>query len=56
MGRTLGGVPIINDEIFNYTPGMDITTLQIPRSTEADFIRLCNLRMSGSLQNVDQRH
>ena len=36
MGRTLGGVPIINDEIFNYTPGMDITTLQIPRSTEAD--------------------
>ena len=34
MGRTLGGVPIINDEVFDYTPGMDITTLQVPRSTE----------------------
>jgi hypothetical protein len=36
MGRTLGGVPIVKDEVFNYTPGMDITKLQIPRSTEAE--------------------
>ncbi|MDR3252044.1 MAG: RagB/SusD family nutrient uptake outer membrane protein [Tannerella sp.] len=33
--RGLGGMPIVQDEIFDYTPGMDITTLQIPRSTEA---------------------
>lgn len=32
--RGLGGMPIVNDEIFDYSPGMDITTLQIPRSTE----------------------
>ena len=34
MGRTLGGVPIVGDQVFDYTPGMDITTLQVPRSTE----------------------
>lgn len=34
MGRTLGGVPIVEDRVFDYKPGMDITTLQIPRSTE----------------------
>ena len=33
--RVLGGVPIVGDEVFDYTPGMDITTVQIPRSTEA---------------------
>ncbi|WP_418696575.1 RagB/SusD family nutrient uptake outer membrane protein [Bacteroides sp.] len=36
MGRGLGGVPIVGDQIFNYTPGMDITTLQVPRSTEEE--------------------
>ena len=36
MARSLGGVPIVGDKIFDYTPGMDITTLQIPRSTEAE--------------------
>lgn len=35
MARTLGGMPIIEDEIFDYSPGMDVTTLQYPRSTEA---------------------
>ena len=35
MVRGMGGMPIIGDEIFEYTPGMDITTLQYPRSTEA---------------------
>ncbi|MDR0698272.1 MAG: RagB/SusD family nutrient uptake outer membrane protein [Tannerella sp.] len=33
--RGLGGMPIVEDEVFEYTPGMDITTLQIPRATEA---------------------
>lgn len=36
MSRGLGGMPIVGDEVFAYTPGMDITTIQIPRSTEAD--------------------
>ena len=36
MGRSLGGVPIIYDQLFDYTPGMDITTLQVPRSTEVE--------------------
>lgn len=34
MGRSLGGVPIVEDKLFDYTPGMDITTLQVARSTE----------------------
>lgn len=36
MGRGLGGVPIVGDQVFNYTPGMDVTTLQVPRSTEEE--------------------
>ncbi len=36
MARGMGGMPIIGDEVFDYTPGMDITTLQYPRSTEAE--------------------
>lgn len=36
MGRSLGGVPIIGDQVFDYTPGMDITTLQTPRSKEVE--------------------
>ncbi|RNC64136.1 MULTISPECIES: RagB/SusD family nutrient uptake outer membrane protein [Proteiniphilum] len=35
MGRGMGGMPIIGDEVFEYTPGMDITTMQYARSTEA---------------------
>lgn len=33
--RCLGGMPIVGDEVFAYEPGMDITTLQYPRVTEA---------------------
>lgn len=36
MGRSLGGVPIVKDQVFDYQPNMDITTLQIPRATEAE--------------------
>ncbi len=36
MVRGMGGMPIVGDEVFDYTPGMDITTMQYPRSTEAD--------------------
>lgn len=36
MARSLGGMPIVGDEVFEYTQGMDITPLQIPRSTEAE--------------------
>jgi|AGTN01.3.fsa_nt_gi SusD family. len=35
MCRGMGGMPIVGDEVFEYTPGMDITALQYPRSTEA---------------------
>jgi hypothetical protein len=35
MGRCLGGMPIVGDEVFEYSGGMDITALQFPRSTEA---------------------
>ncbi|SKB49779.1 Starch-binding associating with outer membrane [Parapedobacter luteus] len=35
MARGLGGMPIVGDEVFDYQGGMDITTLQYPRSTEA---------------------
>lgn len=35
MCRGLGGMPIVGDEVFDYVGGMDITTLQYPRSTEA---------------------
>lgn len=36
MGRTLGGVPIMGDEVYTYDPNMDIASLQVPRSTEAE--------------------
>lgn len=36
MCRGMGGMPIVGDEIFEYTSGMDITTLQYARSTEAE--------------------
>lgn len=36
MVRGMGGMPIVGDEIFTYSPGMDITALQYPRSTEAE--------------------
>ncbi len=35
MARGLGGMPIVGDEVFDYQGGMDITTLQYARSTEA---------------------
>jgi len=34
--RGLGGVPIVHDDIYNYTAGMDITTIQNARATEAE--------------------
>lgn len=34
--RGLGGMPIVGDEIFDYQTGMDVTSLQYPRSTEAE--------------------
>lgn len=36
MARTLGGMPIIGDEVFAYEQGMDVSVLQYPRSTEAE--------------------
>ncbi|MGI6074587.1 MAG: RagB/SusD family nutrient uptake outer membrane protein [Fermentimonas sp.] len=36
MARGMGGMPILGDEVFEYSPGMDITTIQYPRSTEAE--------------------
>lgn len=35
MCRCMGGMPIVGDEVFEYTPGMDIETLRKPRETEA---------------------
>ncbi|MGK9117773.1 RagB/SusD family nutrient uptake outer membrane protein [Olivibacter jilunii] len=35
MCRSLGGMPLVGDEVFDYTPGIDVTALQIPRATEA---------------------
>lgn len=36
MARSLGGMPIVGDKVFAYSPGDDITLLQIPRSTEEE--------------------
>ncbi len=36
MVRGMGGMPIVGDEVFEYSPGMDITVLQYARSTEAE--------------------
>lgn len=36
MIKGMGGMPLVGDEVFEYTPGMDITALQYPRSTEAE--------------------
>lgn len=35
MARSLGGMPLIGDEVFEYTAGMDVSALQYPRSSEA---------------------
>ena len=35
MARGMGGMPIIEDQVFEYTAGMDITPMQYARSTEA---------------------
>lgn len=35
MCRSLGGMPIVGDEVFDYEVGSDVSGLQIPRSTEA---------------------
>lgn len=39
-------MPIVGDVVFEYEQGMDVTTLQLPRSSEADIyeyvINECN--------------
>ncbi len=34
--RGLGGIPLVGDQVMEYTPGMDIETLRLPRATEKD--------------------
>ena len=34
MARSLGGMPLIGDRVFEYKAGMDVTELQLPRSKE----------------------
>lgn len=50
--RSLGGMPIVGDQVFDYTPGMDIATMQLPRSSEAGIydyiIQECN-EIAGAL-------
>lgn len=36
MCRSLGGMPLVGDEVFDYQPGDDVAALQIPRATEAE--------------------
>lgn len=36
MCKGLGGMPIVGDEVFEYSGGMDVTALQYARSTEAE--------------------
>lgn len=44
--RSLGGVPLVGDEVVEYTMGMDPATLQKPRNSEAEvydyIIKECN--------------
>jgi len=35
MARSLGGMPLIGDNVFEYKAGMDISQLQYPRSSES---------------------
>jgi hypothetical protein len=50
MGRGLGGIPIVGDEVFGYESGMDVETLQYPRSTEEE---LYNYVISECAQIAD---
>ncbi len=36
MARSLGGMPLMGDRVVEYTPGMDVSEIQFPRSTEAE--------------------
>ena len=55
--RGLGGVPIVEDKIFDYEGGMDLTTLQIPRSTEAatyDYI-ISEARAAAAMMSTERQ-
>lgn len=36
MARCLGGMPIVGDEVFSYTSGMDVSPMQQPRVSEEE--------------------
>ena len=36
MCRGLGGVPIVNDNVYEYEAGMDVSGLAVPRSKESE--------------------
>lgn len=51
MTRSLGGMPIVGDDVYVYEAGMDPEALQLPRSTEAEayqyVIDQCDLAING---------
>lgn len=51
MTRSLGGMPIVGDNVYTYEAGMDPEALQLPRSTEAEayqyVIDQCDLAIKG---------
>ena len=49
MARGMGGMPIVGDEVFEYTPGDDITALQYARSTESEIY-------SYIIKEIDEIH
>lgn len=59
MVKGLGGMPIVGDEVFEYNAGMDVTSLQIARSTEAEMydyiIKECT-EISAFMTKVKPNH
>ena len=36
MAKCMGGMPLVGDEVYGYSSGMDVTALQFPRSKESE--------------------
>ena len=52
MAKGLGGMPIVGDEVFDFSPGDDVTALQYPRSTEVEIYDYIISEMDAIADNL----
>ncbi len=54
MAKGLGGMPIVGDEVFEYSPGTDITALQYPRVTESEIYNYVISEIDAIKDDMDE--